>query len=146
MPLILSPVNEIQTQSDVHVTLRSPCDHGREAWSTACGTRTPVLWFEHKSRWPGAFESTAPFQSAGVSGHPWKKITHYTFWSLKSPLIYHVYPFLSVSLADLAAFHNFISQKYVLTDKNIWICFGGSYAGALSAWFRGKVINDSQSD
>ncbi|XP_060761709.1 thymus-specific serine protease isoform X1 [Neoarius graeffei] len=42
------------------------------------------------------------------------------------------------ALADLAAFHNFISQKYALTDKNIWICFGGSYAGALSAWFRGK--------
>ncbi|KAM9439610.1 thymus-specific serine protease [Clarias gariepinus] len=42
------------------------------------------------------------------------------------------------ALADLAAFHSFISQKYALTDKNIWISFGGSYAGALSAWFRGK--------
>ncbi|XP_017351738.1 thymus-specific serine protease [Ictalurus punctatus] len=42
------------------------------------------------------------------------------------------------ALADLAAFHSFISQKYGLTDKNIWISFGGSYAGALSAWFRGK--------
>ncbi|KAI5626362.1 thymus-specific serine protease, partial [Silurus asotus] len=42
------------------------------------------------------------------------------------------------ALADLAAFHSFIRQKYDLTDKNIWISFGGSYAGALSAWFRGK--------
>ncbi|KAG7319587.1 hypothetical protein KOW79_016730 [Hemibagrus wyckioides] len=42
------------------------------------------------------------------------------------------------ALADLAAFHSFITQKYGLTDKNIWISFGGSYAGALSAWFRGK--------
>ncbi|XP_062843300.1 thymus-specific serine protease [Trichomycterus rosablanca] len=42
------------------------------------------------------------------------------------------------ALADLAAFHGYIGQKYGLTDKNIWISFGGSYAGALSAWFRGK--------
>ncbi|XP_047662003.1 thymus-specific serine protease [Tachysurus fulvidraco] len=42
------------------------------------------------------------------------------------------------ALADLANFHSFICQKYGLTDKNIWISFGGSYAGALSAWFRGK--------
>ncbi|KAM3910559.1 thymus-specific serine protease [Leptodactylus fuscus] len=42
------------------------------------------------------------------------------------------------ALADLASFHLFISQKYNLTPKNAWICFGGSYPGSLSAWFRLK--------
>ncbi|CAH2314237.1 thymus-specific serine protease [Pelobates cultripes] len=41
------------------------------------------------------------------------------------------------ALADLASFHLFISQKYNLT-RNTWICFGGSYPGSLSAWFRLK--------
>ena len=26
--------------------------------------------------------------------------------------------------------------KYNMTEKNKWISFGGSYSGALSAWFR----------
>nr|XP_055051605.1 thymus-specific serine protease [Misgurnus anguillicaudatus] len=42
------------------------------------------------------------------------------------------------ALADLAAFHHYISQRFGLSYKNTWISFGGSYAGALSAWLRGK--------
>lgn len=91
MSVIFSP--DDLTQSDIHLSLRSLCGDGREAWSTGGGTRTPFLRFKHQSRWPGAFESAAPFQSAGVSGHPWKKVTHYPFWSLKSPPISHVYLF-----------------------------------------------------
>ncbi|XP_037317852.2 thymus-specific serine protease [Pungitius pungitius] len=42
------------------------------------------------------------------------------------------------ALADSAAFHQHISQSFGLSRRNTWIVFGGSYAGALSAWFRGK--------
>ncbi|XP_068174162.1 thymus-specific serine protease [Antennarius striatus] len=42
------------------------------------------------------------------------------------------------ALADLAEFHQFISRGLNLTLRNPWISFGGSYSGALSAWFRGK--------
>ncbi|XP_059806855.1 thymus-specific serine protease [Hypanus sabinus] len=42
------------------------------------------------------------------------------------------------ALADLATLHAFISQRYNLTRRNTWICFGGSYPGSLSAWFRLK--------
>ncbi|EMP28697.1 Thymus-specific serine protease [Chelonia mydas] len=44
-------------------------------------------------------------------------------------------------LADLAAFHLFVTQKYNLTRNNTWICFGGSYPGSLAAWFRVKKYN-----
>ena len=44
------------------------------------------------------------------------------------------------SLADLATLHDHITQQYGLTERNTWISFGGSYPGALSAWFRIKVI------
>ncbi|KAJ8280264.1 hypothetical protein GJAV_G00052460 [Gymnothorax javanicus] len=42
------------------------------------------------------------------------------------------------SLVDLVAFHQYITQSYNLTHKNTWISFGGSYAGALSAWLHDK--------
>ncbi|XP_034976666.2 thymus-specific serine protease [Zootoca vivipara] len=42
------------------------------------------------------------------------------------------------ALSDLASFHHFITQKFSLTSNNTWICFGGSYPGSLSAWFRLK--------
>ncbi|XP_018598434.1 thymus-specific serine protease [Scleropages formosus] len=42
------------------------------------------------------------------------------------------------ALADLVAFHRYIGERYSLTHKNTWISFGGSYPGALSAWFHGK--------
>ncbi|XP_070685910.1 thymus-specific serine protease [Pempheris klunzingeri] len=42
------------------------------------------------------------------------------------------------ALADLAVFHQYISQSLTLSGRNTWISFGGSYSGALSAWFRGK--------
>lgn len=44
----------------------------------------------------------------------------------------------SLRLLDLAVFHQYISQRFNLSNKNTWISFGGSYSGALSAWFRGK--------
>uniref|UniRef100_A0AAY5KRD0 Serine protease 16 n=1 Tax=Esox lucius TaxID=8010 RepID=A0AAY5KRD0_ESOLU len=42
------------------------------------------------------------------------------------------------ALADIAVFHQYISDRFDLSEKNTWISFGGSYAGALSAWLRGK--------
>ncbi|XP_036932963.1 thymus-specific serine protease [Acanthopagrus latus] len=42
------------------------------------------------------------------------------------------------ALSDLAVFHQYISQSFNLSHRNTWISFGGSYSGALSAWFRGK--------
>ncbi|KAM9318629.1 thymus-specific serine protease [Pholidichthys leucotaenia] len=45
------------------------------------------------------------------------------------------------ALADLAAFHQHISRSFNLSHRNTWISFGGSYAGALSAWLRGKFPN-----
>lgn len=42
------------------------------------------------------------------------------------------------ALADLVEVHRYISEMFELTSINTWICFGGSYAGALSAWFRLK--------
>lgn len=53
--------------------------------------------------------------------------------------LFFVICFFSFRLADLAAFHQYISQNFNLTHRNTWISFGGSYSGALSAWFRGKV-------
>lgn len=42
------------------------------------------------------------------------------------------------ALGDIAQFHDYISKKYHLTDKNRWITFGGSYPGMLAAWARIK--------
>uniref|UniRef100_A0A4W6FHF7 Serine protease 16 n=1 Tax=Lates calcarifer TaxID=8187 RepID=A0A4W6FHF7_LATCA len=48
------------------------------------------------------------------------------------------------ALADLAVFHQHMSQSFNLSSSNTWISFGGSYSGALSAWFRGKVQDWTQ--
>jgi len=42
------------------------------------------------------------------------------------------------ALADLAYFIESKNAEYQLTSKNKWIVFGGSYAGAMAAWFRLK--------
>ena len=42
------------------------------------------------------------------------------------------------ALADLASLHAWVTAEYNLTSSNKWVCFGGSYSGALSAWFRLK--------
>eukprot|EP00026_Physarum_polycephalum_P007814 Phypoly_transcript_07882.p1 GENE.Phypoly_transcript_07882~~Phypoly_transcript_07882.p1 ORF type:complete len:357 (+),score=62.90 Phypoly_transcript_07882:459-1529(+) len=39
------------------------------------------------------------------------------------------------ALADYALFQQYITQKYNATESK-WISFGGSYSGALSAWYR----------
>ena len=41
------------------------------------------------------------------------------------------------ALADLAAFVQAMNVKFKLSGCK-WICFGGSYPGSLSAWFRLK--------
>ena len=45
------------------------------------------------------------------------------------------------ALADLAYFIQNKTQEYQLTPRNKWIVFGGSYAGAMAAWFRLKFPN-----
>lgn len=40
------------------------------------------------------------------------------------------------ALADFAYFHDLMVKQYKLTDRNKWVCFGGSYSGALAAWLR----------
>lgn len=42
------------------------------------------------------------------------------------------------ALADLSVFYTFATQKWNLSSSNTWICYGGSYPGALSSWFRLK--------
>ncbi|XP_060582512.1 thymus-specific serine protease-like [Ruditapes philippinarum] len=42
------------------------------------------------------------------------------------------------ALADLATFVNHIQKEYGIPDSTPWVSFGGSYPGALSAWFRLK--------
>ena len=44
------------------------------------------------------------------------------------------------ALSDLAYFIGQVNanQMYGITSKNKWITVGGSYPGALSAWFRYK--------
>jgi hypothetical protein len=41
------------------------------------------------------------------------------------------------ALADAAAFITAMNQRFSLTNPK-WVTFGGSYSGALSAWFRAK--------
>lgn len=40
------------------------------------------------------------------------------------------------ALADFAYFHDLMVAQYHLSDSNKWVCFGGSYSGALAAWMR----------
>ena len=42
------------------------------------------------------------------------------------------------ALADLADFRQAMVAKFNLNQNNKWIAFGGSYPGALAAWFRLK--------
>lgn len=55
---------------------------------------------------------------------------------VKHSLLFFSFP---PRLVDLAVFHQYISQSFNLSHRNTWLSFGGSYSGALSAWFRGKV-------
>lgn len=41
------------------------------------------------------------------------------------------------ALRDLAAFIQAMNTQFKLSESK-WVCFGGSYPGSLSAWFRLK--------
>ncbi|KYQ94303.1 hypothetical protein DLAC_04602 [Tieghemostelium lacteum] len=45
------------------------------------------------------------------------------------------------ALADNAVFRQFIAQEYSIPQGSKWVAFGGSYAGALTSWFRIKYPN-----
>ncbi|XP_059574149.1 thymus-specific serine protease [Alligator mississippiensis] len=42
------------------------------------------------------------------------------------------------ALADVAAFHQFVTHKFNVSRGSPWVAFGGSYPGALAAWLRVK--------
>jgi hypothetical protein len=42
------------------------------------------------------------------------------------------------ALADAAAFAAFVSRTWLQQKELVWVSVGGSYPGALSAWFREK--------
>lgn len=60
----------------------------------------------------------------------------------ESPLSTDSLKYLTVenALQDLAYFESWIinNQMYGVTSKIPWIAIGGSYPGALSAWYRAK--------
>jgi hypothetical protein len=42
------------------------------------------------------------------------------------------------ALADAAAFAAFVTRTWLQQQELVWVSVGGSYPGALSAWFREK--------
>ena len=61
--------------------------------------------------------------------------------SLDEPTTDLIYLNSKQALADLAAFHEFATEKYGLSDQNKWVSWGGSYPGMLAGWFRLKFPN-----
>ena len=45
------------------------------------------------------------------------------------------------SLADAAAFAAFVTRTWLQQKETVWVSVGGSYPGALSAWFREKCAS-----
>lgn len=143
-------------RSPIEGTLRQPLDH----FDRQEGRSFPQRFWVNEEHWHrpagpvflfvGGESALSPF--AVLSGHHMELAQKYGALALALEHRFYgasINPdglqddslrFLSSqqALADLAAFHLYITERYSLRENSTWVCFGGSYPGSLAAWLRLK--------